>query len=79
MKVLFGTASVFPLKELGDERADNLEDWAEKFEELGETFLNDVFNVDGKLDRDVFEDRVCDNAAWVFKSDKIRAKLGLKA
>jgi hypothetical protein len=36
MKILFETASVFPLKELGDERANDLEDWDGVFESLGD-------------------------------------------
>ena len=77
--MLFGAASVFPLKQLGDERADNLLDWADKFEELSTEFLDAVFYTDSKLDQKDFESRTCSKAAWVFSSSKIRAKLGLVA
>ena len=50
----------------------NISDWDAVYEDIGEGFLDEVFGVDSKLDRPVWEKSVLKNCAWVFDSTKLR-------
>ena len=57
---------------------DQLQEIQDKFDDLREEFLDEVFGGDAKLDRKEWETEVANKASWIFDPEQIRVKLGVK-
>ena len=71
--LLLDIAVKFPLQATDDHRQDD--DFEEQYENVTEEFLDEVFDVDAKLERVEWEQRVVDKANYVFNPSALRRKI----
>ena len=68
--LLLDIAVKFPLAQTDDARKDD--NFDEAYETVADQFLDEVFDVDSKLDRTDWEQRVCKNSQWIFDPAALR-------
>jgi len=50
----------------------------EKYDEVCEEFIDEIFGYDAKLSREDFEKEVIKKGKWIFNTNEIRKKIGWK-